>query len=153
MFGLSFRRAALGLRALGFLLLVASPLGAAEGPQVIRNDLGGSLERRVAQISSLAGSARPIEIRGDCASSCTLYLGLPQTCVSETARLGFHGPQSQIQGIGLTPSEFEYWAQLMASYYPPEIQSWFLTKASKVTSKVFVLSGRDAIRMGARACV
>lgn len=128
------------------------PLRAEIAPLIVRNDLGGPLETRVREIEKLRLTGRSVKIKGDCESSCSLYLGLPQTCVYPKAVLGFHGPSSSIYGLALPPAEFEYWSQIMAAHYPPALRQWFLTRARNVTVGVYRISGAEAIRLGARAC-
>lgn len=119
---------------------------------VIRNDPGGDVASRVAQIEALRKSGERIEIAGWCASSCTLYLALPNACVRKGARLGFHGPQSQFYGIGLPPAEFERVSRVMAAHYPEQIRAWFMAEARHEILGVVKLTGRQVIAMGAREC-
>ena len=119
---------------------------------VIQNDLGGSMEGRLQTIANFRSSGTRVEIRGQCASACTMYLGLPNACVARSSRLGFHGPQSQYYGISLPPDEFEYWSGVMADHYPGAIRNWFLSVARYTTMDIITLSGAEVIRMGARPC-
>ncbi|MFN4131074.1 MAG: hypothetical protein ACK4GC_14860, partial [Paracoccaceae bacterium] len=100
---------------------------------VIQKDLGGSMEGRLRTIAKFRSSGTKVEIRGQCASACTMYLGLPNACVARSSRLGFHGPQSQYYGISLPPDEFEYWSRVMADHYPRAIRNWFLSVARHTT--------------------
>lgn len=137
-------------------LLAANPAvpvqAQATSVAVIRNDLGGSMEGRLQTIAQFRSTGTRVEIRGQCASACTMYLGLPNACVARSSRLGFHGPQSQYYGISLPPDEFEYWSRVMADHYPGPIRNWFLSVARHTTMEVITLSGAEVIRMGARAC-
>lgn len=103
-------------------------------------------------IKALRNEWRRVEIRGQCASACTMYLGLPNTCVTRASQLGFHGPQSQYYGISLRPDQFEYWSHVMASNYPAPIARWFLAEARETTMGLITISGAQAIKMGAQAC-
>lgn len=137
----------------GGIALAPQPVQAAQKPRlVITHDLGGALEARMAELAALQRSGQPVEIRGQCSSSCTLYLGLPQTCVQRSATLGFHGPQSDIYGLALPPAEFEHWSNVMASHYPPMLRRWFMAEARNVTVGIYQISGSEAIRLGAREC-
>lgn len=144
-----------GIIALSLLAAaVAMPDKAqAESVKIVRNDPGGSVEKRLREIAQLRSSGTRVEIRGQCTSACTMFLGLPNACVSRTSRLGFHGPQSQYYGISLPPDKFEYWSLVMADHYPGAIRSWFIKEARLITMGVTTISGAQAIRMGARACV
>ena len=124
----------------------------AQPVKIVRNDSGGSIESRLREIAQLEVSGTRVEIRGQCASACTMFLGLPDACVARTSRLGFHGPQSQYYGIALPPAQFEYWSRVMADHYPGLIRSWFLKEARQTTMGLITISGAQAITMGARAC-
>jgi len=119
---------------------------------VIRNDPGGSIESRLQMIGRFRSAGTQVQIRGKCDSACTMFLGLSNTCVAPSSRLGFHGPQSQYYGISLPPEDFEYWSMVMADHYPGAIRSWFLAEARQTTLDVITISGSQAIKMGARPC-
>lgn len=117
---------------------------------VIWNDLGGSVSERLDQMQAL-GSTH-VEIRGNCQSACTMYLGLPDVCVAPGAILGFHGPRTSIPGIPLPRREWDRVTMLMAREYPPQIARWFLKIARYHISDMLMITGREAIRTGARPC-
>lgn len=142
-----------GLVAVVSVILSLAALPSVATAEVIRHDLGGDLDQRVVQVEGLRASATPIRIEGLCVSACTLYLGLPMACVTPGAELGFHGPRTRLPGIPLPYADFERQTRVMASYYPGPIRDWFMAEARMLTtSSYYVLSGREAIRMGARAC-
>ena len=151
-----FGRAALG----GALCAVVLGLGvgmAAFSPSEalaldVTRDMGGPVDARFQKIRDLGQNQTPVRITGTCVSACTLYLGLPQTCVMPEARLGFHGPSSALPGIPLPPDEFERVTQQMAAHYPPALRAWYLAEARMITGSYITISGREAIRMGARPC-
>ena len=83
-------------------------------------------------------------------SSCTMYLGLPNTCVSPSASFGFHGPRSGTTGRSLADTSA---ARLMASHYPPALRNWFLREGQYLQGNhVVTLSGHQLIAMGIRRC-
>lgn len=139
------------LAALAVTCAIAAPV-AAQSALIVRSDLGGSVEDRLSLIADLRNEGRRVEIRGQCASACTMYLGLPNSCVSRASQLGFHGPQSQFYGISLPPDQFEYWSRVMASNYPGPIAQWFMAEARQTTMGLITISGSQAIAMGAQAC-
>lgn len=114
--------------------------------KTVHHDLGGSVQQRVEQMQGMDG----VRIAGDCMSACTLYLGLPGTCVTRQARLGFHSPSTTI-GLPLVPEEWERVTRLMAAHYPQGIAEWWLRKA-RFSGDMLVLSGEQVARMGARLC-
>lgn len=133
--------------------LVWSSTAVAQSVVVVRNDPGGDLAARVSMLEQLKLTGQRIEIRpGYCRSACTLYLGLPNTCTYRNVRFGFHGPSSNTRGIGLLPSEFERWSNVMASYYPASIRGWFMETGRNVTNGYIEISGAEMIRLGTPEC-
>lgn len=121
--------------------------------EIVRRDMGGDLNQRVVQVEQMRAAGTPVRIEGLCVSACTLYLGLPNACVSPGAALGFHGPRTRLPGIPLPAADFERLTQVMANYYPGAIREWFMREARMLnTSDYYVLTGRQAISMGARQC-
>jgi ATP-dependent protease ClpP protease subunit len=142
------RRASGLLAVLATLVLSPLPARALD----IRNDPGGPVEARIAQLQALRDKGTPVRIIGTCLSACTLLLGLAQTCVMPDARLGFHGPSTRLKGIPLPREEFERVSRLMAEHYPEPLRRWFLAEARMRTDGYITLRGWQAIAMGARAC-
>ena len=117
---------------------------------VIRNDMGGRLDLRQAEIRQLRQSGRKVELRGRCYSACVMYLGLGNVCVSPGADFGFHGPQKM---FGRMPRDlFDHWSEVMVRDLPPPLQSWFMAKARHVSRGVMILPGHSLIAMGYRRC-
>lgn len=121
--------------------------------QVIRYDMGGDVEQRIAQIETLRANGTVVRIEGTCVSACTLYLGLPNACVVATAQLGFHGPRTSIPGLPLPREDFDRVTSMMATYYPGKIHDWYMAKGRMITQSYYAISGAQAVAMGARLCV
>jgi hypothetical protein len=118
---------------------------------VVGNDQGGLVSSRVAEISRILSQGTHVEIRGQvCYSSCTMYLGMPDTCVMPQTSFGFHGPSHY--GRQLSDRDFEYWSQVIASHYPAPLRSWYLTEGRTRISDYFRISGSELIRLGVRQC-
>ena len=122
------------------------------GTTTIRKDIGGSISERAFEIEELRDSGESVRITGLCASACTMYLTLPNTCVKRHARLLFHGPQTQFYGVGLNKEDFDLWSNVVASYYPKEIKEKYLNSWRYTTIGAVEVSGSQAIQMGARDC-
>jgi hypothetical protein len=149
------RRRSTGLMATVLVLLMFSPaatLQARTALRVIHKDMGGDLQDRLAEVEVLRGQGVAVRIEGTCVSACTLYLGLPKTCVTETAILGFHGPRTRFDGLPLPRASFERLSQQMASHYPPALRHWFMTKARLVTQSYYALTAAQAIALGVARC-
>jgi len=142
------------LLAFVYLALAAGMAVAADSRHlVIQNDNGGAVTARARQIAALKRDQIRLEIRGDyCMSSCTMYLSLPDVCVTPQTIFGFHGPSSPIYGVGLLPAEFDRWSRMIAAYYPEPIRSWYMTTGRNRTVGFYRYSGRELIRIGIRQC-
>lgn len=136
------------------LYLFGFPGHAATGHSVIiQDDRGGAVIERVRIIENYRQTGTRVEIRGDyCLSACTLYLGLPDTCVAPETVFGFHGPSSPVYGVSLAPQTFDRWSRVMAEHYPKPIRAWFLREGRHRTVGFYNYSGSDLIRMGIKRC-
>ena len=133
--------------------IFAHPVAASQGKLVVRDDPGGSVEQQVAAVRDLQTNGTRVEIRGDfCMSACTMYLALTDVCTTPRTIFGFHGPGSEIYGIGLPPAAFEHWSRVIARHYPEPIRSWYLNVARNRTIGFYSVRGRDLIEMGVAAC-
>lgn len=143
------------LASIGRVILYAGAIGTAcalpltAGPlRVITHDGGGALGQYLIQTRADALRHREIRIDGWCASACTLYLGVAQTCVTPRARFDFHAP------TGGSPAQNAQGARLLAAHLPPILGQWYLRHAAHLRGADFArLSGDDLVAMGAaRPC-
>ena len=144
----SLRRIAVAV-TLGLVMVT----GQAEAQQslIVGNDRGGRVGQRAQQIEALKRINQRVEIRGNiCYSSCTMYLGASNVCVSPTTTFGFHGPSRS--GTPLPADQFERWSRLMASYYNAPLQQWFMQQGRYAINDVYRMSGRQLIALGYRTC-
>jgi hypothetical protein len=118
---------------------------------VVENDRGGLLLKRLAQIRALRQSGQPVRITGGiCYSTCTMLVGLPQTCITPDVRFGFHGPSSH--GRALTPETFERASEIIASFYPKPLRRWYMSKGRYRIHGLYHIDGTQMIRLGVPAC-
>lgn len=153
---MNFHMSVAGIFAILALSACATPSGYKAPPDalIVNRDDGGFMMRRVAQVRDLEQSGRPVVIRGKCASACTMFLALPQTCVEPGARLGFHGPSHVDPRRQLRPEIRQTSVNLISKYYPPEISEWFQREGhTRVGQQFYWKTGREVIAMGARPCV
>jgi hypothetical protein len=124
-------------------------------PQIlITHDLGGPVEERMRRIERMRARGEAVAIPyGRCISACTLYLGLPDTCVGPSAEFGFHGPSAGTAGLGLPPDEFYRISGAMAQFYPAPVREWFLTTARYTKLTYLRVSGAQLIELGVKQCV
>lgn len=117
----------------------AKPKGGA--PIVIMNNRGGNVMEAVQYRQKLAASGRRVEIAGYCRSACTIYITLPNACLSPKATVGFHAPR--IPGTTIIPPIVD---QIMASYYRNGIlQKW--NSEWKHSLKMHKISARQYVRL------
>lgn len=119
---------------------------------IITYNMGGPIAEQVVLVNQLRASGTTVIIDGKCASACTMFLGVPRSCVTPGARLGFHGPSTQYAGISLPPADFDYWSGIMASNYPPKIRTQFMHNWRYATTHITWLTGAQASMMGVRLC-
>lgn len=134
-----------------FFALLAQPSAAQSAALIVGNDRGGVIGTRAQEVMQLKAENRRVEIRGGiCLSSCTMYLGAGNVCVSPETRFGFHGPS--YYGQPLLPVHFDYWSEVLASHYPPAVRQWFLDRARHTTNGYHTVLGKELIRHGVAAC-
>ncbi|WP_425045985.1 hypothetical protein [Primorskyibacter sp. S87] len=120
-------------------------------PYVVGNDRGGYIKDRLYELRNLRASGQPVEIRGKvCYSTCTMLLGLPNTCISPNTEFGFHGPK--LNGKPLPPDRFEYFSQVIAQYYPQPLRDWYMKTGRNRLHRAYKIKGKRIIAMGIRAC-
>lgn len=118
---------------------------------VVNSDYGGSVRKRYNQIQQINRLGQRVEIRGrDCLSSCTMYLGAKNVCVSPTTSFGFHGPYRG--GPALTEDEFDAWSKVISAHYPSPVRNWYMQKARYSTTNILRIKGAELIRLGVTMC-
>ncbi len=118
---------------------------------IVRDDRGGLVSDRQAQIRRLQQKNTRIEIRGTvCLSSCTMYLGADNVCVVPRTRFGFHGPSDH--GKPLSHPQFDYWSQVIADHYPKHLARWYMQTARHLSQGYYHLTGAQLIEMGFPNC-
>ena len=119
---------------------------------VVHNDRGGLLTSRIAEIRALQETGQQIKISGRvCQSTCTMFLGLEQTCISPETVFGFHGPSSY--GRRLSRPVFEQASQIIASHYPAPLKRWYMDEARHSIWRMHRITGKQMLSWGiSRSC-
>ena len=146
------RYALCGVMLMAFSGVLATPVISQTTPvQVIQNDRGGYVGARAVEIAEINQRRTRVELRGRvCYSSCTMYLGADDLCVSPTTTFGFHGPSRN--GAPLSPRQFEHWSEVMAQHYHGALRDWFMREARYRITGFFRISGATLIDMGYPGC-
>jgi hypothetical protein len=120
---------------------------------IVKDDRGGSVMRRDDEVKDLQARGVLVRIEGRvCLSSCTMYLGVKNVCVSPKTIFGFHGPSHNSKAIN--QASFDYFSKVMAKDYPPTISNWFMEKARyKIGADYYQISGEELIRQGIAPCL
>ena len=120
-------------------------------PLVIADDRGGLIVAYEALARELRKSGRKVQIRGFCASACTILLRLPaeQICAEPQAAFWFHEAGEAVAGPGRKPRSDESTSALM-DRYPEPIRAW-LREAGGLRPSWTVLRGAE-MRQFVRAC-
>lgn len=105
---------------------------------VIQHDAGGMLGEYLERAARYRNGWMRVEIRGECDSSCTVLLSVPDVCVGDGAVLGFHAPT---QNIGPRTGA-SYFAAVMMSYYPKPVRDWVVNNGG-LTEKIIYLHGPE----------
>ncbi len=136
---------------LSLVTLGTAVTAAGSQPYVVGNDRGGFVRDRLIEIRNLRSSGRRVEIRGRiCYSTCTMLLGLPNTCVSPNTKFGFHGPSRG--GQRLSAEKFDFYSRVIAKHYPKALNDWYMKTGRNRINGIYKISGREIIRMGVKAC-
>lgn len=149
-------------RIIACILLSACTTGAPGGYDIsmmyprdgvvhITDDPGGFVSDRIEHIDALRESGALVVIDGKCASACTLYLVLDKTCITKSARLGFHG---LARATGKPLPEWYYMRRIrqLASFYQPAIKDWFLSGPAWDAGHMEWIEYGQAVQMGVKPC-
>jgi len=118
---------------------------------IVGNDFGGLIWNRMVRLRDIHTSGQSVRIDGAiCFSTCTMYLGLANVCISSDTVFGFHGPTANDRQLG--ERDFEYLSTLIASYYPPALRAWYLQTGRYSTNRIYRIRGSELIRLGLPAC-
>ncbi len=137
----------LGLAGLVILAVLALCPGLARGDIIIVRDSGGRILEYVERFLQVRKSGGRVFVDGECASACTLVLGLippERICVTGRAKFSFHSA-SRPDENGL-PVYSKLGTEAMLELYPPEINRW-LKKNGGLTPKLIYLEGAELARM------
>ncbi|MCU0826609.1 MAG: hypothetical protein MUE52_04220 [Tabrizicola sp.] len=113
----------------------------------IMSDGGGNIDDYADLIADLGRTE--VRILGSCKSSCTMFLGMPNVCVSPDAVFGFHGPRSGDQSIRYLLSLVDK----IASHHPEPIAEKFRSDWG-LTRDFTWLTGAEVLAMvpGLKTC-
>lgn len=113
-------------------------------------DAGGNLRDYIARFRAIEAARASLAIRSDCASACTIFLGLRRVSVGPGARFWFHA--ARLPGDD-RPDPLG--SLQMLSFYPEAVRKWAI-RVKALESAEFdpsrMLTGDDLARMGVPRC-
>jgi hypothetical protein len=113
-------------------------------------DSGGNIHAYAAAVDYLNNAGRKKAIVGVCVSACTMYLGVRKVCVDPEAELWFHAAH-----LPSNTRPDPAGSLIMLSHYPKHVRAWVIQVGALERTEWdgrAVLSGRQLIGMGIRAC-
>lgn len=119
---------------------------------VIRDDPGGDVARFAQRVARYGRVAVRVEVRGECASACTMVLALAdRVCVGPRASFGFHQAYTPTRDDpGATWNRNEGGTAELMAHYPAPIASWIEARGG-LTERLIWLRG-DELRSLVPAC-
>lgn len=140
-----------GLAGVMTLVLLSGPALAFD---VVRHDYGGRVEPYVARLAMAEGRGEAVRIGPvECDSSCTLFLGAANSCVSPGAVFGFHAPWIGGPNGGVVDRQM---TALFASAYTPPLRKIFLRHVrnshGRAPGPLLKITGAQLANYGYRLC-
>ena len=111
-------------------------------PVIVQKDVGGFVADYQAQTERYRIEGREVRLH-ECRSACTLALSLPGVCVYPTSVVKFHAAYDAI-----TRERHEGVTRLLFESYPVPVKA----RLGELTRDYRILTGRDLILLGVRAC-
>lgn len=123
-----------------------------EGRKItVKGDMGGSVLERLSHRAIIERDKMAVEIRGICASACTIYLGYSDTCASASSAFMFHAPHKKAENQIRFIENFFLGNIIDATVaaYPEGLRDWahYLFIATEPEQE-FWLSGQSLINAG-----
>ena len=110
-------------------------------------EMGGRYRRFDPLVSQYNQSGELFRIDGHCQSSCTLFLGIRNVCISRGATLLFHASHDRSGNV--SPSNTEH----MLAAYNQRLRDYVVSHHYMDTLAFHAISGRDMIdKFGYREC-
>lgn len=111
---------------------------------VLRDDPGGNIGIYAARFGALARTGEPVAIAGECASACTLVLGLvpsAHVCLMPGARFAFHSAYYLLPGGREITSRAG--THFLWRAYPPRVRAWLAARGG-LTARPLVMRGAES---------
>ncbi len=108
----------------GVAYIAAIGIALTDTPLVIRNNPGGLVSVFYQQLQQVEASGRSVEVRGRCASACTMILNYSRVCVAPGASFMFHQAYDAPYGLNGPHIINRQVSDLIMSLYPARVQAW-----------------------------
>lgn len=143
---------ALARSALAGIVLLAGIVSASAAFAQERSlDRGGQIRFYIQKLAAASGQLH--EIRGDCMSACTIWLGHKPVCVAPDATLWFHqASDPNLEVVSGNPWRWksETGNLALSTFYPPRVLA--VVRTWLESPEFHTLSGRELIALGIPEC-
>ena len=109
-------------------------------------DGGGRVDQYLDFVERANQTGERVEIKGICASACTMKLGARGACVHADAQLWFHAARFEDGSLN------DLATRVLLRNYPPRIRAWARGSGAMNSLKFTPMSGREAIALGVPRC-
>jgi hypothetical protein len=112
---------------------------------IINDDNGGQIGPYLAKYRAIRASGERVEIDGNCASACTMVLGIVarnHICVSPGASLQFHSAWDGAGDRRVTADG----NRILLSNYPADVRAW-IARHGGLNSQIITLRGPELAAM------
>lgn len=135
----------------GIVLLAGIVSTSAAFAQERSLDRGGQIRFYIQKLAAASGQLH--EIRGDCMSACTIWLGHKPVCVAPDATLWFH--QASDPNLEVVNGNPWHWKSetgnlALSTFYPPRVLA--VVRTWLESPEFHTLSGRELIALGIPEC-
>jgi hypothetical protein len=135
----------------GIVLVACAGSASAAFAQERPLDRGGQIRFYIQKLAAASGQLH--EIRGDCMSACTIWLGHKPVCVAPDATLWFH--QASDPRLELVSGNPWHWKSetgnlALSTFYPPRVLA--VVRTWLESPEFHTLSGRELIALGIPEC-
>lgn len=122
-------------------------------PPLYPFDGGGKTYKYAQWVNDMNWRGEMVEIKGECDSACTMFLGADKVCIWPLALLGFHEVRDTgLDGDYQNGHRSEEGTRDIEKYYPYPIYLWVKKHNATSSGKVTYMTGYEAIKLGMPNC-
>lgn len=121
-------------------------------PTIIDHHPGGSVLLWAGTVDFINEIKGKVEVRGNCWSACTMFLGVKDVCYHPSASFHFHSARRVSPENPSVIVTSEWGNAILQSYYPPETNLLIAMNYGLALDTWIHVYGHDLQRLGIPAC-